>query len=111
MKEQFEVSLVEQKTRESQEFTQVHLKVKPNSVYKDNYVSIDFWIDKKSGLPAKIVTISTEPATEPVELKDVSEIKFLNSKFNNKIVQKVFDFKIPAGFDEPEIMPLKKKDG
>jgi outer membrane lipoprotein-sorting protein len=111
IRKQFEITLVKQKKSGSEDFIQVHLDVKPNSVYKDDYVFIDFWIDKKTGLPAKIVTVSTEPATEPVELKDVSEIKFLNSKFNNKIAKKVFDFKIPAGFDEPEIMPLKKKDG
>ena len=85
------------------------MKVKPNSIYKDDYVYIDFWIDRKLGLPAKIVTVSTEPATEPVELKDVSEIKFLKTEFNKKIDRKVFDFKIPAGFDEPDIRPLPKK--
>ena len=111
IKKQFEITLIKQKKSGPEDFIQVHLKVKPNSVYKDSYVSIDFWIDKKSGLPAKIVTVSTEPATEPVELKDVSEIKFLNQKFNSKIDRKVFDFRIPAGFDEPQIMPLKKKDG
>jgi hypothetical protein len=110
IKKQFDITLVKTKKPGSQDFIQVHLKVKPNSVYKDDYVYIDFWIDRKSGLPAKIVTVSTEPATEPVELKDVSAIKFLNSKFNNKIAQKVFDFRIPPGFDEPEIIPLKKKD-
>jgi len=109
IKKQFEITLVEQKKSGPEDFIQVHLEVKPNSIYKDDYVSIDFWIDKKLGLPAKIVTVSTEPATEPVELKDVFEIKFLNPKFNNKIDKKIFDFKIPAGFDEPEIMPLPKK--
>lgn len=111
IKKQFEISLVKQKKSESEDFTQVHLKVKPNSVYKDSYVSIDFWIDKKLGLPVKIVTVSTEPATEPVESKDVSEIKFIKPKFNKKIDKKVFDLKIPAGFDEPDIQPLSKKSG
>lgn len=109
IKKQFEITLVEQKKPGSEDFIQVHLEVKPNSIYKDDYVSIDFWIDKKLGLPTKIVTVSTEPATEPVELKDVFEIKFLNPKFNNTIDKKIFDFKIPTGFDEPEIMPLPKK--
>ena len=109
IKKQFEITLVEQKKSESEDFNQVHLEVKPNSIYKDDYVSIDFWIDKKLGLPAKIVTVSTEPATEPVEMKDVFEIKFLKPQFNKKMDKKVFDFKIPAGFDEPDIMPLPKK--
>ncbi len=109
IKKQFEITLVEQKKPGPEDFIQVHLEVKPNSIYKDDYVSIDFWIDKKLGLPAKIVTVSTEPATEPIELKDVFEIKFLKPEFNIKIDKKVFDFKIPSGFDEPDIMPLPKK--
>jgi hypothetical protein len=109
IKKQFEITLVEQKKTGPKEFIQVHLKVKPNSIYKDDYVSIDFWIDKKLGLPTKIVTVSTEPATEPTEDKDVFEIKFLEPQFNTKIDKKVFGFKIPTDFDEPDIMPLPEK--
>ncbi len=109
LKKQFEVTLVEQKKSGPEDFIQLHLEVKPNSVYKDDYISIDFWIDKKLGLPAKIVAVSTEPATEPIELKDISEIKFLKPKVNKEMDKKVFEFKIPEGFDEPEIIPLKKK--
>ncbi len=102
LKEQFEVSLVEQKTKESQEFTQVHLKVKPNSIYKDDYTHIDFWIDKKLNLPAKIIAHTTE--------KDFYEIKFLKPRINKAINKKIFDFKIPKDFSEPEIIQLKEKD-
>jgi hypothetical protein len=109
LKKQFEVTLVEQKKSGPEDFIQLHLEVKPNSVYKDDYIFIDFWIDKKLGLPAKIVAVSTEPATEPIELKDISEIKFLKPKVNKGMDKKVFEFKIPEGFDEPEIIPLKKK--
>jgi len=101
MKKQFEVTLVEQKKSEPEDFIQVHLKVKPNSVYKHDYISIDFWIDKKLGLPAKIVAVTTE--------EDIYQIKFLKPKVNKGIDKKVFEFKIPKGFDEPEIIPLKKK--
>ncbi len=109
LKKQFQITLVEQKKSEPEDFIQLHLKVKPNSVYKDDYVYIDFWIDKKLGLPAKVVAVSTEPATEPVEQKDIFEIKFIKPKVNRKIDGKVFEFKIPEGFGEPEIIPLKKK--
>ena len=101
MKKQFEVTLVEQKKSGSKDFIQVHLKVKPNSVYKDDYIYIDFWIDKKLGLPAKVVAVTTE--------EDIYRIKFIKPKVNKKIDSKVFEFKIPEGFDEPEIIPLKKK--
>jgi len=106
LKKQFEATLVEPKKAKPEGFIQVHLKVKPNSVYKDDYVFIDFWIDKKLGLPAKIITVSTEPATEPIEQKDIYEIKFLRPKVNKVIDNNVFKFKIPEGFDEPEIKPL-----
>jgi hypothetical protein len=104
LKEQFEISLPEQKNKDSEDITQVHLKVKPNSVYKDYYVQIDFWIDQKLNLPVKIKAISTEPEGETLENKDLYEIKFLDVKVNEKLDNKVFDFQIPKDFDEPEII-------
>jgi len=106
LKKQFEVNLVEQKKAGSEEFIQVHLKVKPNSIYKDDYISIDFWIDKKLGLPAKIVAVKSEP--EP-PYGDIEEIKFLKPKVNKSIDNKVFELKIPKGFGEPEVFPLERK--
>jgi hypothetical protein len=102
LKEQFEVSLIEQKTPESKDFIQVHLKVRPNSIYKDDYIYIDFWIDRKLNLPAKVVIVTTE--------EDIYEIKFLQPKVNKAVNKKVFDFKIPNKFGEPEIIPLKEKN-
>jgi len=105
LKKQFEVKLVEQKKTEPENFIQVQLKVKPNSVYKDDYVSIDFWINKKLGLPMKIIAVATEP--EP-PFGDIYHIRFLNPKVNKSIDKKVFEFKIPKGFGE-EIIPLKER--
>jgi len=101
LKKQFEIKLVEQKQDKPANFIQLHLEVKPNSIYKDDYIRLDFWIDKKLGLPAKVVAVSTE--------EDIYEINFLKPKVNKKIGRKVFDFKIPKDFGEPEIIPLKKK--
>jgi outer membrane lipoprotein-sorting protein len=106
LKKQFDVTLIEQKKGESEDFIQVHLKVKPNSIYKDDYISIDFWIDKKLNLPAKIVAVKSEP--EP-PYGDIEEIKFLKPKVNQNIDDKVFELKIPKGFGEPEILPLERK--
>ena len=106
LKKQFEVSLVEPKKNESEEFIQVHLKVKPNSIYKDDYISIEFWIDKKSGLPAKVIAVKSEP--EP-PYGDIVEIKFLKPKVNKSIDKKVFELKIPKGFGEPEVFPLERE--
>ncbi len=103
LKKEFEVELVEQKKGDPANFVQLHLIVKPNSTYKDDYLTIDFWVDKKVGLPLRVVAVSTE--------EDICELKFLKPKINKGIGEKIFDFKIPQGFSEPEIVPLKKKKG
>ena len=105
LKKQFEITLIGQKKNPSKDFTQVHLDVKPNSVYKDDFVSIDFWIDKSLGLPTKIIAVKTEP--EP-PFGDIEEIKLLTPKLNKGIDGSVFAFKIPGSFGEPEITPLSK---
>jgi hypothetical protein len=105
LKKQFDISLIEQKKPSTKDFTQVHLDVKPNSIYKDDFASIDFWIDKKLGLPVKIIAVKTEP--EP-PFGDIEQIKLLNSKVNKDIDRNVFKFKIPESFGEPEITPLSK---
>ncbi len=101
LKKQFEIKLIEPQKDEPKNLVHLNLKVKPDSVYKDDYTYIDFWIDKKLGLPTKIVAISTE--------QDIYQIKLLRPKVNKRIDKKVFEFKIPRGFGKPEIIPLKKK--
>jgi len=91
---------VEQEQGVPNGFIHLHLKVKPDSIYKDDYTSVDFWIDRKLYLPAKIVAVSIE--------EDIYRIKFLDAKVNEKIDKEVFEFKIPEGFGK-EIIPLKKK--
>ncbi len=100
LKSEFEIKLVEQKEGQPGKFIKLQLKVKPDSIYKDDYTSIDFWIDKKLNLPAEITAISTE--------EDIYEIRFLDAAVNEEIDKEVFEFKIPEGFGKPEIIPLKK---
>jgi len=109
LKKQFDIKLVEQEKRPTpvipaeakiHDFIQLHLKVKPDSEYKDKYTSIDFWIDKKLYLPAGIVAVSTE--------EDIYQIKLLEPKVNKKLDMSIFDVEIPKGFGQ-EIIPLKKK--
>jgi len=107
LKKQFEVTLIDEKQTGLDDFIQVHLKVQPNSVYKDDYISIDFWIDKKLGLPVKMVAVKTEPESP---FGDIDEIKFLKPKINKGIDKKVFEFTVPNSFGRAEIIPLKKKD-
>ncbi len=119
LKEEFEISLPQKNTEHRTQNTelilnqsgsgliQVQLKVKPNSVYKDEYVQIDCLIDDKLNLPVGIKAISTDPEGETLENKDVYEIKFINSHINEKIDEKVFDFQIPKEFDKPEVYTLE----
>jgi len=109
LKKQFEIELVEQKKEPPpvipaeagiHEFIQLNLKVKPDSIYKDDYTTINFWIDKKLFLPTKVIAVSTE--------EDIYEIKFLRPKVNKKMDKKVFEFEVPEGFTV-EIIPLKKR--
>jgi outer membrane lipoprotein-sorting protein len=99
LKKQFEIKLVEKQGDEKEDFIHLHLKVKPDSTYKDNYTSVDFWIDKKLGLPAKITAVSTE--------EDIYEIKLVDPRVNKGIDGRVFEFEVPKGFGK-EIIPLKK---
>ena len=98
LEKEFEIELQEESG--PSEFIKLHLKVKPDSIYKDDYTSIDFWIDKKINLPTKIVAVSTE--------EDIYEIRLLEAKVNEGIDKKVFETKVPEGFGE-EIIPLKEK--
>ena len=101
LKKEFEIELVEQQGSEAKNFIQLHLRVKADSIYKNDYKSIDFWVDKELHLPAKIVAASTED--------DIYEIKFLQPRVNEKVDKKVFEFKIPDGFNV-ETEPLKKTE-
>jgi len=104
LKQQFEIQLVKQQQSEPSAFIKLHLKVKPDSIYKDDYTSIDFWLDRKLYLPAKVVALSTED--------DIYEIMFLEPKINNKISKKVFEFEIPKGFTLEEVpLPGPQRPG
>ena len=108
LKKEFEIKLVVHEQTEPLPYIHLHLKVKPDSVYKDDYTRIDFWIDEKLGLPARIVAVKT---TDDANLEgDILQIKFIKPKINEKLDKKVFGIKIPKGFGKPEIFPLKKAE-
>jgi len=99
LSKQFDVNLVNL-VGEPNQFIHLHLSVKPDSQYADQYKSVDIWIEKTSMLPAKIEAVSTEG--------DIYEIKFIDPKVNQTVDESVFEFTIPADFGKPEIIPLKK---
>ncbi len=100
LKKQFEIKLIERQESEMENVVRLYLKVKRDSIYKDDYSTIEFWIDKSLYLPAKIIAVSTEG--------DIYEIIFIKPKINKRIAQKVFKIKVPKDFDAPEIFELRK---
>jgi outer membrane lipoprotein-sorting protein len=100
LKKQFEISLAEQEKTKAEGSIKLHLKTKPDSIHKDDYTSIDVWLDKKSTLPVKVVAVSIDGETH--------QIRLLKAKVNGKIGSKVFDFRVPQGFSS-QVIPLEKK--
>jgi outer membrane lipoprotein-sorting protein len=100
LNKQFQIELAEPKKDKAQTLVQLRLKVRPDSIYKNDYKSVDFWIDKKLHVPAKVVAVTTED--------DIYEIKLLKPKVNKGIDKKVFAVQIPEGFSR-HIIPLEKK--
>jgi outer membrane lipoprotein-sorting protein len=70
----------------------LHLKVKKDSLYKDDYTAIDFWIDGRSFLPVRVEAISTEG--------DTYDIKLLDAKVEKKLKNTVFGVAIPKHFSK-----------
>lgn len=101
LKKDFDIELIETKTSDADAPAKLQMKVKPDSIYAENYTSIDFVIDKKFSLPASITAFSVED--------DFYQFKFIEPKVNEKLDREIFELKIPDGFPPPEINPLQKK--
>ncbi len=99
LKKEFDISLVEAE-EEDEGLVKLHLKVKPESKYKDNYVSLDFWVSTKQWLPERIDALTKE--------EDIYRLRFTRAKVNSKIPDKQFETKIPQGFSAPEVFPMKR---
>ncbi len=99
LQNQFDIELVPPAEADPSAPRQLRMKVKPDSVYKDDYVTIDFQIDAKQGLPTKVVAVTTE--------QDVHEILLIDARINREIRRNIFDIEIPRDFSV-ETIPLDK---
>jgi outer membrane lipoprotein-sorting protein len=77
----------------------LHMKVKPDSVYKDDYTTMDVEVDKKQGLPSKIRAVTPD--------KDIYEISLTESQVNETIPKSTFEIGYPKDFSV-ETVPLEK---
>ncbi|NQV31181.1 MAG: hypothetical protein HQ515_00720 [Phycisphaeraceae bacterium] len=99
LKKEFDITLVRAQ-EEDETSVKLHLKVKPESKYKDNYASLDFWVSTKRWLPDRIDALTKD--------NDIYQLHFTRAKVNSKITDKQFETKIPGGFSAPEVFPMKR---
>jgi outer membrane lipoprotein-sorting protein len=98
LRKQFDVTIVPEP--ENSPFQHLCLTVRPDSVYKDDYTQIDFWVDRKIGLPARIHAVTTE--------EDIHEIRLVDPHVNVGVDPKKFQIDVPKGF-AVEVVPLEKR--
>lgn len=99
LEKQFEIELVDPVGAERSGFDRLHLKVRPESVYRNDYTTIDFWVDRKEGLPTKIVAVDAE--------QDIHEIALTDVRVNAGLRRSLFGVDIPADFSVQSV-PLKR---
>ena len=98
LRQQFDISIVEQ-PKDHDKPIQLHLKVKPDSVYKEDYTDIDFYIDGRDWLPLRVVARSAQ--------QDTYDVQFSKSTVNKNLKTSVFMLETPDSFSK-NIHPLQK---
>ena len=96
---QFEITLIIQKQPNSSNLIGLHLKIKKDSTYKDDYKTINVWIDNETFLPAKLLAASTQG--------DIFDIQLLDAEVNKNLKNAVFKLETPQHFSKNRT-PLKK---
>jgi len=99
LRRQFEIALVPEPPAAPTPRRHLHLKVKPDSVYKDDYVTIDVWIDSKIGLPVQVEAVTPE--------EDAYVIRLTDPKVNTELDLKLFQVELPRDFSV-EVIPLQR---
>ena len=99
LKNDFDISYIEPNSSDDEKFEHLKLKVSTDSKFKDDYTEIDFWIDKKTGLPTRFIAISTE--------NDIYDVKLKSPSINKKLSDNIFKAKFDKDFTINKT-PLKK---
>lgn len=107
LRKQFEIELVRDKQAPTSNAVQLQLKVKEGSAYSEDYVSIDFWIDRQHYLPSRIVAVTTEPALLEEGERDRLDIRFIKPKVNRRLSDRTFEAGAPKRFGEAQVYPLR----
>lgn len=99
LRKNFDITLAPDTNNKENKTIMLKLNVKKGSVYAKNYTNIDFYIEKRTSLPARMITRSKEG--------DIYDINLLDAKINKKIKDSVFKLETPPDFRE-NIQRLKK---
>lgn len=99
LEKEFEISLVPGKEDEKDQ-KHLLLKVRPNSVYKDDYKQIDLWIDGKLFLPIRMVSLSVQG--------DIYDLRLTKPELNKTLSEKTFAIDAPDDFSK-SVKTLEQK--
>ena len=100
LRKDFKITLIPPKDAKSNDLKGLKLLPTKDSIYKNDYSSISFWLDTATLLPARIQAKSTEG--------DIYDIELLESKVNKKFKNAVFKLETPKHFSQNR-EPLKDK--
>lgn len=100
LRKQFEITLVPEEKDKPKNLLGLHLKVKKDSIYKQDYREIDFWVDRKTYLPRKMVAVSTND--------DIYDINLSEAQVNKNLKKGCFKVDTPRHFGINR-KPLEKK--
>jgi outer membrane lipoprotein-sorting protein len=99
LEKQFFIRLIPAAEGESK-MVHLELKVRPDSVYKDDYTQIDLWIHRDNYLPVKMKTTSIQG--------DIYEINLSKMELNKTLPDKIFNIETPADFSK-NVKTLQQK--
>jgi outer membrane lipoprotein-sorting protein len=80
---------------------ELHMTVKPDSVYKDDYKMMDVQVDKKQGLPVKIRAVTPKPD------QNIYEIYLTDARIDENVPKSTFEISYPKDYPV-ETVPLEK---
>lgn len=101
LQKQFVITLVAP-AEDEKKLYHLLLKVKPDSVYKDDYTQIDLWIDSELYLPVRMLSVSTQG--------DIYDLVLSKPELNKSLPENLFVIDAPADFSK-NIKTLDEKDG
>lgn len=84
---------------EPNELQHLFLKVREDSIYKDDYTKIEVWVNRRTWLPVRLTAVSVQG--------DFLDLKWHDLRTNEPIQPEVFRIEIPAHFRK-NTHPLEK---